>query len=105
MGATLLTVFPPVHAIDVPGTLNTILVATQQPTTLGDLRANAAALGPDADPLLRDALTLAAANVAPLGAGGVVMTDDRAPIEPISDSMAVRYLLQTGTAGFDPLGR
>lgn len=105
VGATLLTVFPTVHAIDVPGTLNTILVATKQPTTLGDLRANAAALGADADPLLRDALALAAANVAPLGAGGVVMTDDRAPIEPISDSMAVRYLLQTGTAGFDPLGR
>lgn len=105
VGATLLAVFPTVHAIDVPGTLNTILVATRQPTTIGNLRANVAALEPGVDPLLRDALAQAAAHIVPLGPGGVVMTDDRSPIETISDSIAVRYLLQTGTAGFDPLGR
>lgn len=105
VGATLLAVFPTVHAIDVPGTLNTILVATRQPTTLGDLRANAAALPAEADPLLRDALALAVVNIAPLGVGGPVMTDDRAPIETISDAIAVRYLWQSGTAGFEPLGR
>ena len=43
--ATLLTVFPTVHAIDVPGALNTILVATVQPSTATDLAANLAALG------------------------------------------------------------
>jgi spermidine synthase len=105
VAATLLEVFPTVHAIDVPGTLNTILVATRQPTTLGDLQANVAALAPDADPLLREALALAAANAAPLAASGVVMTDDRAPIEIISDSIAVRYLLQSGIEDFEPLGR
>lgn len=104
VGATLLAVFPTVHAIDVPGTLNTILVATQQPTTVGNLHANLAALGPDADPLLRDALTVAAANIAPLGAGGAIMTDDRAPIEFISDSIVVRYLLDAGPAGLGAIG-
>ena len=99
VGATLLAVFPTVHAIDVPGTLNTILVATKWPTTIGNLHANLAALPSGADPLLRDALATAAANLAPVSAGGQVMTDDRAPIETISDSMVIRYLLETGSSG------
>ena len=103
--ATLLTVFPTVHAIDVPGTLNTILVATRQPTTPDALAANLAALPPDADPLLRDALRTATANLAPIGAGGVVFTDDHAPVETISDSIVIRYLLETGPGGLGTLGQ
>jgi len=103
--ATLLTVFPTVHAIDVPGTLNTILVATRQPTTPDALAANLAALPPDADPLLRDALRTATANLAPVGAGGVVFTDDHAPVETISDSIVIRYLLETGPGGLGTLGQ
>jgi len=105
IAATLLTVFPSVHAIDVPGTLNTILVATRQPTTADALAANLAALSPDTDPLLRDALRTAAANLAPIGAGGVVLTDDRAPVETISDSIVIRYLLETGPGGLGTLGQ
>lgn len=110
VGATLRDVFPAVHAIDVPGTLNTILVATKQPTTPGNLQANLAQLelGADpllADPLLRDALATAAANLVPLGAGGSIMTDDRAPIEFISDSIVIRYLLEVGPSGLGTLDR
>lgn len=105
VAATLLTVFPTVHAIDVPGTLNTILVATRQPTTADALAANLAALPADADPLLRDALRTAAANLALIGAGGVVFTDDRAPVETISDSIVIRYLLETGPGGLGTLGQ
>ncbi|MBW7959794.1 MAG: fused MFS/spermidine synthase [Anaerolineae bacterium] len=103
VSATLLDVFPTVHAIDVPGTLNTILVATKQPTTAGDLYANLAQLEPDAAPLLHDALATAAANLAPLGDRGRVMTDDRAPIEFISDSIVIRYLLEAGPSGLGTL--
>jgi hypothetical protein len=103
VGATLLTVFPSVHAIDVPGTLNTILLATRQPTTGDNLRAHAAALPTGTDPLLRDTLQMAAANLVDLpAAGGPVLTDDRAPVETISDSIVIRYLLETGPSG---LGR
>ena len=105
IAATLQTVFPSVHAIDVPGTLNTILVATRQPTTPDALATNLAALPPDVDPLLRDALRTAAANLAPIGAGGVVFTDDRAPVETISDSIVIRYLLETGPGGLGTLGQ
>lgn len=103
VGATLRDVFPTVHAIDVPGTLNTILVATKQPTTIGDLHANLARLGPDSDPLLREALAVAAANPAALGNEGTVMTDDLAPIEFISDSIVIRYLLEMGPSGLGTL--
>ena len=105
VAATLLTVFPSVHAIDVPGTLNTILVATQRPTTADSLAANLAALPPDADPLLRDALATAAANLAPITPGGVVFRDDRAPVETISDSIVIRYLLEMGPGGLGTLGQ
>lgn len=105
VGTTLLAVFPTVHAIDVPGTLNTILVATKQPTTVGDLHANLAGLPAGADPLLRDALVTAAANLAPLGSGGSVMNDDLAPIEFISDSIVILYLLETGPSGLGTLGQ
>ena len=104
VAATLATVFPTVHAIDVPGTLNTILVATRQPTTIGNLRANLAALPAAADPLLRDTLALAVANVVPVALDGPVMTDDRAPVETISDSIVLRYLLENGLAGLGTLG-
>ncbi len=103
VSSTLLQVFPTVHAIDVPGTLNTILVATRQPTEAGNLPANLATLASDAHPVLRDALTTAVANLADVRADGPVMTDDRAPIELISDSIVIRYLLDNGPAALDTL--
>ncbi len=105
VGATLANVFASVHAIDVPGTLNTILVATRQPTTAADLAANLAALPPAADPLLRDALGMAAANPGSIAPGGTVFTDDRAPVETISDSVVIRYLLAAGPDGLGTLGQ
>lgn len=105
VGTTLLSVFPTVHVIDVPGSLNTIVVATKQPTTAGNLQVNLVALGQDADPLLRDALTTAADNLALFAATGPIITDDRAPTEYISDSIVLRYLLEAGPAGLGALDR
>ncbi len=105
VGSTLLDVFPTVHAIDVPGTLNTILFATKRPTTIGNLYAHLATLAADSDPLLREALITAAANIAPVSAGETVMTDDRAPVETISDSIVIRYMLEAGPSGLGTLGQ
>ncbi|MCA9872275.1 MAG: fused MFS/spermidine synthase, partial [Anaerolineales bacterium] len=62
MTVTLLTVFPTVHAIDVPGALNTILVATMQPTAPENAAVNLAQLAANADPLLRATLETAVSN-------------------------------------------
>ncbi|MFO7662096.1 MAG: fused MFS/spermidine synthase [Chloroflexota bacterium] len=105
VSSTLLTVFPSVYAIDVPGTLNTILVATRQPTSAGNLQDNIALLPSGVDPLLLDALEMAASNLVPVVGDGPIMTDDRAPIEAISDSLVIRYLLSTGPGGLGTLGQ
>jgi spermidine synthase len=101
--ATMLEVYPTVHAIDVPGTLNTILVATMQPTSAETLRQNLAALPADSDPLLVAALETAVAHQVPATAGDVIFTDQRAPVETIVDSLVLRYLLQEGLVGLPGL--
>jgi spermidine synthase len=101
--ATLLEVFPTVHAIDVPGALNTILVASVQPTSPENLIQNLAALDPAADPLLREALQTAAANLVPAKPGEVLFTDQRAPVETMIDALVLRFLLQEGPAGLPGL--
>lgn len=94
--ATLLMVFPTVHAVDVPGSLNTILIATVRPTTAENLTTNLATLDANSDPLLRQAIETAQANLVPAQASPIIFTDDRAPVETITDSLVIRYLLEGG---------
>ena len=94
--ATMLTVFPSVHTLDVPRSFNTILVGTAQPTEAGNLAANLAAMGDAADPLLAAALALAAESLAPTVASALVFTDDRAPVESIVDSLVLNFYFEEG---------
>lgn len=96
MTATLLRVFPSVHALDVPFSFNTILVATQMPTTDDNLIFNLGALPADAPAALRDTLTLASAALVPAVASDLVFTDDRAPVETLVDSLVLNFLLGGG---------
>ena len=98
MTATLAAVFPSVHVMDVPGTFNTILVATVQPTTAGNLSANLALMGSDTHPLLREAVVNAQAALRPTVPSDTIFTDDRAPIELISNQMVINFVL-SGDAG------
>ncbi|MFN8529412.1 MAG: fused MFS/spermidine synthase [Anaerolineae bacterium] len=91
--ATLLQVFPSVHAMDVPQSFNTILVATMQPTSSDDLALNAVGLPPETNFVLRDTLALAAASVVPAQASDLIFTDDRAPVETLVDSLVLGFLL------------
>lgn len=94
--ATLLTVFPSVHTIDAPGSLNTILTATVQPTQADTLQA---ALTATTEPWLQAMLTAAVANSRPTQASTLVFRDDRAPVETLVDALVVRYLATTGLGG------
>ena len=102
--ATMQTVFPTVHAIDVPGSLNTILVATNQPTSPENLAQNLAQLDTAVDPLLREVITIANDNLVPATASDIIFTDERAPVETIVDTLVLRYLLAEGPAGLPGLG-
>jgi spermidine synthase len=93
MAGTLETVFPSVYVADIPDTFNSILYATVQPTQAGNLAANLALLGPNAHPLLRDAGARVAANLQPTPHTNVVFTDDLAPVEQLTNSIVIRFIL------------
>jgi len=97
MTNTLLAVFPSVHALDVPGSFNTILYATIQPTTDENLTLNLNLLPSDADPILRDILTTSTAILVPINQSKLVFTDDRAPVETLVDSLVLNFLLSGNT--------
>ena len=90
---TLSFVYPSIHAIDVPRSFNTILVATVQPTQASNLQANLADPRAAIEPPLADILSQAAAAIVPLGTSDTLFTDDRAPIETLIDSMVLNFLL------------
>ena len=98
--ATLQQVFPSVHAIDVPRSFNTILVATAQPTQPDNLRANLAYRVDTADARLYDILAQAADALVPLGESEIIFRDDHAPVEQLVDSIVLDFLLAGGAEEF-----
>lgn len=103
VATTMATVFPSVHAVDVPGSLNTLLIGTRGPTSSDSVAAQLAGLPDDAPALLREALQASVGNGVTLAGNGLVLTDDRAPVETISDSIVLRYLLDSGPSGLPSL--
>lgn len=91
---TLLSVFPSVYVMDVPNTFNSIIYATKHATHMENLYNNLIYLytQPDSHPLLIDSLEQVVQNQQPVDASGVVYTDDRAPIEWITNSMVLSYV-------------
>ncbi|QBD78070.1 spermine synthase [Ktedonosporobacter rubrisoli] len=88
---TMSTVFPSVYTFNVPGTFNTEIMATMQPTSIETLRANLTQLPADT------VMGKVANEVLPVveqghANGGLVFTDDRAPIEQITDQLLLDYI-------------
>jgi hypothetical protein len=94
MSTTMASVFPSVHVVDVPATLNTIIYGTARPTRIENLAVNRdrLALG-GGSPLLVDVLTRAYDNRRTLALSSLNFTDDRAPIETLTNSVALSFLL------------
>ena len=92
MVATLLQVFPTVHVMDVPDSFNAIVVATVQPTTAENLRANREFMG---DPVLQSIADEAWGQIHPVEPGGLVLTDDRAPVEMLTHAVVLAYLTES----------
>ena len=94
MATTLSAVFPSVHIVDLPGSLNTIIYATRQPTRAAYLTENLSLLAAqdDVHPLLLDVLTTAQVNLQPGYDAAQVFTDDCAPIEWITNDMIFHFI-------------
>jgi len=100
MTHTLAAVFPSVYVLDVPNSFNTIVMATIQPTAVTNLAANLAALPPSSQSIVRAVLAEAVRNLRPTVQSDVLFTDDRAPVEPIVDSMVIDFLTGGGVLQF-----
>jgi spermidine synthase len=92
---TIRAVFPSVYVMDVPGSFNSILYATRQPTRIENLYANLVALyaQPGVNPLLLRSLERVVVFLQPTPQSTVVYTDDWAPIEWITNDMVLSYVL------------
>jgi spermidine synthase len=94
MVGTLASVFPSVHVVDVPFTFNTIIYATVQETGSENLVTNQLALiNQLADPLIIDVLHRTIENLQATPASSIVFTDDWAPIERLTNSIAIQFIL------------
>src|SRR5437764_13201918 len=90
---TMSQVFPSVYTLNVPGTFNTEVMATMQHTSISTFRANLAQFAPTS------VMGQVASEVSPVvreghADGGIVFTDDRAPIEQITDKLLLSYIQQ-----------
>lgn len=89
--ATLSHLFPSVHVLDVPGSYNSIVVATVQPTVPQNLLANRPLMG---HPALQAIADEAWQNLRLVEPGPVVFTDDRAPVELLTHAVVLDFILE-----------
>lgn len=90
---TMSQVFPSVYVFNVPGTFNTEVMATMQPTSIETFRTQLARIPSTS------ILSQVASEVMPVVTqgrpdGGIVFTDDRAPIEQLTDQLLLSYIQQ-----------
>lgn len=103
LSTTLLTVFPSVHVIDLPDSFNSILYATMQPTVADNLTANLRLLlarqeSETISPLLISSVEVAMLNMQPAPEKTIVFTDDKAPVEWITNAMVLNFIFSEDAA-------
>jgi hypothetical protein len=96
LATTIATVFPSIHIMDIPNSLNSIVYASAEPTNAESLYANYNALSArgDVHPLLLTAISATIVNMQPGYETTQVFTDDKAPIEWLTNNLIVNFLLR-----------
>ncbi len=96
LATTIRVIFPSIYVVDVPGTFNSMIYATLQPTHITDFMQNLVTLSTrqNVHPLLIESMEIALVNLQPEPPFTAVFTDDLAPIEWITNDMILDYLLQ-----------
>jgi spermidine synthase len=99
LATTMGSVFPSIYTVDIPGSLNTVIFATKQPTKPEDFAANFVSLSndPNTNPLLTHTMLTTFPNLESDYETTQVYTDDHAPIEWIVNDMVIRFILGGGT--------
>lgn len=88
-------VFPSVYVMDIPNTFNSMIYATKSPTQKEYLFENYLALKEKGNisPLLDLAIERTITNLVEPASGQQIFTDDKAPIEWITNNMVLNYVL------------
>ncbi len=90
MAATLRDVFPNVYVVAPADSFNSLLVATRRPSSLADYASHVEAADNAA---VREVAASVDGRVTAWTGSGEVLTDDRAPVEWLTDTMILRYAL------------
>ncbi len=97
LGTTIDRVFPTLFVMDVPGSFNSIMFATKSSGSWQNFYDNYSQLvDANAPPLLLEAMALTINNRQQPHAHTQVYTDDRAPIELLTNKMVVDFILAGG---------
>jgi len=101
---TLLTVFSSAHVMDIPETYNSIVFATVQPTQASNLLEAYTRLEQNGTthPLLLQAMQITLANARESSTSDVVFTDDRAPIEWMTNALILSFMLSNNSPETQP---
>lgn len=86
IAATMRSVYPAVYSFPA-GSFNQMLVATARDSGPGDLEGRAQKMPPEVGALASKALD----NLEVVEPGGTILTDDRAPVEWLTDQMIIHY--------------
>jgi len=98
LGTTIGEVFPTLFIMDLPGSFNTILFATKSPGSWENFYDNYTRLvDSHVDSLLLEAMALTINNRQPPPVETRVYTDDRTPIELLTNKMVLDFILAGGT--------
>jgi spermidine synthase len=92
---TINSVFPSTYIIDLPNSFNSMIFATKSITSENNLIDNYFVLmsEPDSHPLLLSTLERTILNLQPPPSEGYIFTDDKAPVERITNSMILKFIL------------
>jgi spermidine synthase len=91
MASTMSQVFPTVLILDVPGVTNSLVIGTDQETTVDRVQAR---LGNVSNEWLSSVAAQAVGRIRAFDGPGLVLTDDKAPVEHLTHLIVLRYLLQ-----------
>ena len=96
LSTTLAAIFPSIHIMDIPGTLNSMIYATMQETRRENFENNLIRFSnnPDVHALLVQTMTSAYINMQPGYETTTVFTDDLAPIEWLTNNLVINFLLE-----------
>jgi predicted membrane-bound spermidine synthase len=96
LAATIQTVFPTIYISDLSGSFNSLIFATKQPTSIENFLANYVQLLQDENtpPLLLEVMAATYEGLQPIPtASNLVFTDDRAPVEHVTNLIILSFLL------------